>query len=164
MQAKMMKQLDMNDFDLDSFKKTTKQQKQDEAAKNKDLDEQFDVEKILSDLSNMSTKDKLNFLRQESPELFELVKEFKEKVKEIEEVLIPIYNLIREDKLPRSPANDYVFNKLKLYLMYCCHLGFYFSLKSERIPIDNHPIIKNILQYRHVSFICLKVKNLQNII
>jgi U3 small nucleolar RNA-associated protein 3 len=156
MQAKMMKQLDMSDFDLDSFKKSTKQLEEEKTKKPKDLDEQFDVEKILSNLTNIPKKDKLNFLRQESPELFELVKEFKEKVKEIEEVLIPINDLIREDKLPRSPASDFIFNKLKLYLMYCCHLGFYFSLKSERVPIENHPIIKNILQYRHVSSFLLK--------
>jgi U3 small nucleolar RNA-associated protein 3 len=34
--------------------------------------------------------------------------------------------------------------------MYCCHLSFYFILKSERQSVDNHPIVKNILQFRNV--------------
>ena len=48
-------------------------------------------------------------------------------------------------------ATDFMVHKTKLYLMYCCHLSFYFILKSNRSSIENHPVIKNILQYRNVS-------------
>jgi len=34
--------------------------------------------------------------------------------------------------------------------MYCSHLCFYFVLKSQRSSVENHPIIKNILQYRNL--------------
>jgi len=147
MQAKMLKQLDASDFGLDSFKPAKSQK---ETAKLEE-DEVEDVEKIVNNLTQMSKSEKLDFLRQESPELFELVREFNVKVKELQEVLLPIYRLIDDNALPHSVAADYILNKMKLNLMYCCHLSFYFVLKSQRISVENHPIVKNILQFRNLS-------------
>lgn len=90
LQAKMMKQLDTNDFGLDAFKidhkvlKTSDDLKSDKVA-NKALgdDEELDQEtlkKISKNLSIMSKKEKLDFLQRESPELFELIRDFKLKV------------------------------------------------------------------------------------
>ena len=76
-----------------------------------------DVEKIVNNLTRMSKSEKLDFLRQESPELFELVREFNAKVKELQEVLLPIYRLIDDSVLPHSAAADYILNKMKLNLM-----------------------------------------------
>lgn len=83
-----------------------------------DEDEVEDVEKIANNLSRMSKSEKLDFLKQESPELFELVREFNAKVKELQEVLMPIYRLIDENILAHSEATDYILNKMKLNLMW----------------------------------------------
>lgn len=99
LQSKMMKQLDTNDFGLDAFKLNNKSQKvlktSDELESNRiasatlgeqktvqiaDLDDEENLEKIAKNLTKMSKKEKLDFLKQESPELFELVRDFKEKV------------------------------------------------------------------------------------
>jgi U3 small nucleolar RNA-associated protein 3 len=95
LQVKMMKQLDTNDFDLDAFKinKTGKVLLTGEEISAKKLasnalgdlekaDELKDemLQKIAKNLDKMSKKEKFDFLQQDSPELFELVRDFKEKV------------------------------------------------------------------------------------
>lgn len=88
MQVKMMKQLDNNDFGLDEFKINNKVLKTNEdLATNKMqasvLEHKIDednFEKILKNLTKMTKKEKLDFLQQESPELFELIRDFKSKV------------------------------------------------------------------------------------
>jgi len=183
MQAKMMKQLDSSDFGLEDFKlkKNVKVLKtNDDLESNRimtsalgenDFNNEANFEKIVKNLSKMSKKEKLEFLQQESPELLELVRDFKLKVvknnfnyksiyfinlcvlklKELQEDLIPILNAIKNGQIPQSTSTDYIINKTRLYLIFCSHLSFYFVLKSQRLPVENHPIVKNILQYRNVS-------------
>lgn len=96
LQSKMMKQLDTNDFGLEAFSLTSKSEKEKimlktseeiEAAKlaarafkdgGKGGDEA--MQKVAKNLNDLSKKEKLELLKQESPELMELVKDFKEKV------------------------------------------------------------------------------------
>ena len=90
LQAKMMKQLDTNDFGLDAFKideknlKTSEELVADKRASNalgdNELMEKENLQKIAKNLSVMSKKEKLDFLQRESPELFELIRDFKVKV------------------------------------------------------------------------------------
>lgn len=93
LQAKMMKQLDTNDFGLDAFRvdKSKLLKTNDEIVADKKAektlgqteDQQFDQEhlkKIAKNLSIMSKKERLDFLQRESPELFELIRDFKLKV------------------------------------------------------------------------------------
>lgn len=92
LQERMMKQLDTNDFDLDAFKinKTNLLKTSEEINSKKlalsalgdlegDLSEE-NLQRVAKNLEKMSKKEKLDFLQQESPELFELVSDFKEKV------------------------------------------------------------------------------------
>jgi U3 small nucleolar RNA-associated protein 3 len=98
LQSKMMKQLDTNDFGLDAFnlgnKKImkTSEELESERVAAKAFREQTKaglamsgmdedkLEKIAKNLSKLSKKEKLEILKQESPELFELVRDFREKV------------------------------------------------------------------------------------
>jgi len=89
LQAKMLKQLDTNDFGLDAFKidekaKLLKTEEELVAEKHAsktlgDVDQE-NLQKIAKNLSIMSKKEKLDFLQRESPELFELIRDFKTKV------------------------------------------------------------------------------------
>lgn len=160
LQSKLMKQLDTNDFGLDAFqlnKSALKTSDEIEAKKladktledKKTLDDD-EIKKIAKNLTKLSKKEKLEFLKQESPELFELVRDFKLKIEELNNTLLPIYKAIKNGQVLNSLATDFLINKTKLYLMYASHLSFYFALKSQRLPIDNHPIVKNILQFRNL--------------
>ena len=175
LQNKMMKQLDSNDFGLDAF--SLKQQQQNNNNNNNNnmnnnnqaaiksgqelvairlaskafvLDDQK-LEKIAKNLSKMSKREKLDLLKQESPEMFELVREFREKIEELQSILLPLSEAHRSGIVPSSLAAEYVVNKTKLYLMYAAYLSFYFVLKAQRVAVDNHPVVKNILQFRYVS-------------
>ncbi len=159
LQSKMMKQLDTNDFGLDAFKLNNNvkiMKTGDELEANKLAssalgdDKEKNLEKIGKNLSKMSKKEKFEFLQQESPELFELVRDFKAKISELEAILLPIFSAVKQGQIASSNATDFIVNKTRLYLMYCSHLSFYFSLKAQRLPVDNHPIVKNILQYRNL--------------
>ena len=99
----------------------------------------------------MSKNEKLAFLGRESPELFELIRDFKVKLEELEQCLLPVFELVKSGLVPSSSASEFVVNKTKLYLTYCCHLSFYFVLKTQRTSVENHPIVKNILQFRNVT-------------
>jgi len=159
---KMMKQLDTNDFDLDAFKVNKKVLKTGDEINAKKLalstlgelerDELSEetLQRVAKNLDKMSKKEKLDFLQQESPELLELVRDFKEKLNELQETLLHLFKCIKSGQIPQSNASDFIINKTKLYLMYCSHLCFYFVLKSQRSSVENHPIIKNILQYRNL--------------
>jgi U3 small nucleolar RNA-associated protein 3 len=117
---------------------------------NDKLNDEANFERISKNLCKMSKKEKFDFLGQESPELFELVRDYKAKLAELELVLIPVFSAVKAGHMPQSLATDYIVNKTKLYLIFCSHLSFYFILKSQRCPVDNHPIIKNILQFRNL--------------
>jgi U3 small nucleolar RNA-associated protein 3 len=98
LQSKMMKQLDTNDFGLDAFSLSNKklmktsEELESERVASKAFREQTKaglamssmdedkLEKIAKNLSKLSKKEKLEILKQESPELFELVRDFREKV------------------------------------------------------------------------------------
>ncbi len=164
LQAKMMKQLDTNDFGLDAFRvdakskllRTSEELAADKRAENAlggllEAGEDENLQKIAKNLSSMTKKEKLDFLERESPELFELIRDFKSKMEELEQTLLPVFQLVKSGQLPHSTASEFIANKAKLYLAYCCHLSFYFVLKTQRATVENHPIVKNILQFRNVS-------------
>ena len=157
LQAKMMKQLDSNDFGLDAFAITKKDvfKTNSEISANKIAATAFDddtagLQKVTKNLSKMSKSEKLELLKQTSPELMELVSDFKVKLTELRDSLLPIFKKIKSNQMPLSTATEYIVNKTRLYLMYCCHLSFYFVLKSENVSVENHPIVKNILQFRNL--------------
>uniref|UniRef100_A0A8C1H9X9 UTP3 small subunit processome component n=1 Tax=Cyprinus carpio carpio TaxID=630221 RepID=A0A8C1H9X9_CYPCA len=92
-------------------------------------EEEKDVEKeerIVKDLKTMSQKEKLKLLKKESPELLELIQDFKAK------------------------GAKYLITKQQLYLNYCTNISFYLVLKAKRIPAHNHPVIERLLTYRNL--------------
>uniref|UniRef100_A0A3Q3IJI8 Sas10 C-terminal domain-containing protein n=1 Tax=Monopterus albus TaxID=43700 RepID=A0A3Q3IJI8_MONAL len=83
-------------------------------------------ERIVKDLQQMSQKEKMKLLKKESPELLELIQDFKAK------------------------GADYLKTKQQLYLNYCTNISFYLVLKAKRIPAHNHPVIERLLTYRNL--------------
>jgi len=88
LQSKLMKQLDTTDFNIDSFKSFNNQLKTSEQIVGNKLLSQLEDENYQEVLKNVSinlekltTKEKLELLEQESPELFVLIDEFKIKVR-----------------------------------------------------------------------------------
>ena len=187
LQEKIMKRLDVDDFGLGAFKinELTEKMKTGQELESKKLEADLfgedkrdptgrkRLQKVIKNLDNLSKSEQIEFLKQESPELFELIREFKnmvrntlkmhssywqilfsnfhvKKLKELSETLLPIYEYLMREKVPITMSTKFVYSKTKFYLIYCCQLSFYFVLKSQRLPVQNHPVIQNILQYRNV--------------
>lgn len=137
LQKKMAQDLDEEDFGLEMFA-VPKKTKSGE-------------EKIVKDLTKLPKKQKLEILKKESPELIELLNELESKIEIVQHILQPLWNLLHEegDAVPKQ-TTAYVNTKLRLTLSYCINIIFYLKLKSERVPVHNHPIVKRLLQFRNL--------------
>ncbi|KAI1890482.1 hypothetical protein AGOR_G00154160 [Albula goreensis] len=107
-------------------------------------------EKIVKDLEKMSHKEKLKLLKKESPELLELIQDFKTKLAELRDEVQPLLEMVRDGRIPEGKGADYLRTKQQLYLNYCTNISFYLVLKAKRIPAQNHPVIERLLTYRNL--------------
>ncbi|XP_050534378.1 something about silencing protein 10 [Daktulosphaira vitifoliae] len=108
------------------------------------------MEKIKKDLSSMSDREKRKLLIKESPEMLGLITDFKEHMKTVEEKLSPILKLLKSKNIQKSSASDFIQYYYEIIMNYCVNISYYFLMKSHRIPIQNHPIMKRLLQYRQL--------------
>ncbi|XP_062889046.1 something about silencing protein 10 [Mobula hypostoma] len=141
-QKRLAENLSEDDFGLDLIQ-TFAQEQEAEKASGKDL-------KIKKDLNKMSQKEKLKLLKKESPELLELIQDFKAKLVELKDELQPLMELVQSGRIPAEKDVQYVQTKYHLYLNYCTNISFYLVLKAKRIPVQNHPVIERLLSYRNL--------------
>ncbi|KAL3867582.1 hypothetical protein ACJMK2_040466 [Sinanodonta woodiana] len=137
LQRKLAEQLDDQDFGLEALQPARKSK------------EEKGAEKIIKDLSKLSTKEKLQLLKKKSPELLPLIHDFTEKLTEVKTVWKPLYTLLLEKNV-HGKAADYVNTKLQLNLNYCVNIAFYLMLQAKHVPVINHPVIKRLVQYRNL--------------
>lgn len=137
-QRRLLEQLGDDDFTLDFF------------TKNKEVDKEHDKEVIKSDLSQLSKRQKLQLLEKESPEFAGLIDDFKTKMTILKESLEPVLDLVKDGRLPNCSASKFVKTNYNLILNYCTNISFYLLLKSQKINIQNHPVIKRLYQYRQM--------------
>ncbi|XP_019747979.1 something about silencing protein 10 [Hippocampus comes] len=107
-------------------------------------------ENIVKDLKQMSHKEKMKLLNKESPELLELIQDFKAKLTEMKDQVQPLMQMVKNGKIPPGKGADYLKTKQQLYLNYCTNISFYLVLKAKRIPAHNHPVIERLLTYRNL--------------
>lgn len=115
--------------------------------------EEEEVEKkgrIVKDLKTMSQKEKLKLLKKESPELLELIQDFKAKLTELRDEVQPLVEMVKDGRIPPGKGAKYLITKQQLYLNYCTNISFYLVLKAKRIPAHNHPVIERLLTYRNL--------------
>ncbi|KAL7842988.1 hypothetical protein AOLI_G00245000 [Acnodon oligacanthus] len=108
------------------------------------------VQRIEKDLNTMSQKEKLKLLKKESPELLELIHDFKAKLTELRDEIQPLVQMIKDGKIPAGKGANYLITKQQLYLNYCTNISFYLVLKAKRIPAHNHPVIERLVTYRNL--------------
>ncbi|XP_050350565.1 something about silencing protein 10 [Nymphalis io] len=136
-QKRLIEQLGEDDFTLEFFNK--------QVAK---CDEKETT--IKSDISVMSKRQKLQLLEKESPEFLGLIDDFKSKLTVAKDDLHPVLELVKGGKLPNCSASKFVKTNYDLILNYCTNISFYLLLKSQKINIQNHPVIKRLYQYRQM--------------
>ncbi|XP_078483877.1 something about silencing protein 10 [Ciona intestinalis] len=102
---------------------------------------------IRSDFSNLSTPAQWKLLSKESPELKDLIKDFKLKCTELNDRINPLLDLVTTGKITGNGA-IYVTTRFKLYTAYLINVAFYLSLKAKLSPVGNHPVVKRLVEYR----------------
>ncbi|XP_034832399.1 something about silencing protein 10 [Maniola hyperantus] len=136
-QKRLLEQLGEDDFTLEFFNKQTAK-----------LDDGDTL--IKHDVSQMSKRQKLQLFEKESPEFSGLIEDFKSKLTVAKDDLQPVIELIKGGKLPSCSASKFVKTNYDLILNYCTNISFYLLLKSQKINIQNHPVIKRLYQYRQM--------------
>lgn len=140
-QRRLAANLSEEDYDLNLFQEFAAEK--DEKSGEKD-------QKIVKDLDQMSQKEKLKLLKKESPEMLELIQDFKTKLAELKDELQPLVEMVMDGRIPPGKGADYLQTKRQLYLNYCTNISFYLVLKAKRIPAHNHPVIERLLTYRNL--------------
>ncbi|NWV81548.1 SAS10 protein, partial [Dasyornis broadbenti] len=107
-------------------------------------------QKIDKDLQALSKKEQLKLLKQESPELLQLMEDFEVKLMEIKDELHPLLQMVRDGTIPQGKGSRYLQTKYHLYLNYCANISFYLVLKSKRMPVHSHPVIERLVAYRNI--------------
>ncbi|KAK2724179.1 hypothetical protein QYM36_000888 [Artemia franciscana] len=137
-QKRMAETLDDADFGLEFFQT-------DELVKKVEKEVKSIVTK---DIEKLSSKEKLDLVKKESPELLGLIEEYKSQIHILKEEIQPIMKAIKEGLLPISSGAEFVKLKFRLLMSFCTNLSFYFVLKSNRVPVKNHPVMKRLVQYK----------------
>ncbi|XP_072191404.1 something about silencing protein 10 [Excalfactoria chinensis] len=107
-------------------------------------------QKIAKDLQALPKKEQLKLLKQESPELLQLIEDFEVKLMELKDELHPLLQMVKSGTIPQGKGSRYLQIKYQLYLNYCANISFYLVLKSKRIPVHSHPIIERLVAYRNI--------------
>uniref|UniRef100_A0A3B4Y4Y3 UTP3 small subunit processome component n=1 Tax=Seriola lalandi dorsalis TaxID=1841481 RepID=A0A3B4Y4Y3_SERLL len=105
-QKRLAANLSEEDYDLNFFQKTIEKE-----------------ERIVKDLKQMSQKEKMKLLKKESPELLELIQDFKAKLSELKDELQPLMQMVKDGKIPPGKVGafsliskcDFFFFFLKIY-------------------------------------------------
>lgn len=139
-QKKLAERLDDADFGLDFIEVKSEDTKP----------HQDEEETIKRDFTKLSKKQKRELVQQESPEFLALVDDFKECMNEAKNVLSPFLELVKKGICPNCPALNFVKTRYQIILNYCVNISFYLMLKAKRLPINSHPVIKRLAQYRQL--------------
>lgn len=109
------------------------------------------ISKVKADLSTLTTKQKQQLLKKDSPEFKGLVDELNVKIEESYNELEPIIEELQSKNVPPShPICNFIRLKNQLHLTYATNITFYLLLKASQKPIKNHPILKRLVQLKEL--------------
>ncbi|NWI93681.1 SAS10 protein, partial [Pitta sordida] len=140
-QRRLVQDLGEDDYGLDMIQGYLAEQRKAHDSKGQKIDK---------DLQALSKKEQLKLLKQESPELLQLMEDFEVKLMELKDELHPLLQMVKDGTIPQGKGSRYLQTKYHLYLNYCANISFYLVLKSKRMPVHSHPIIERLVAYRNI--------------
>ncbi|XP_072521909.1 something about silencing protein 10 [Salminus brasiliensis] len=144
-QRRLVANLTEEDYDLNLLQEFAVEAEDEETEKTGEKKQMIE-----KDLDTMSQKEKLKLLKKESPELLELIHDFKTKLTELRDEIQPLVQMVKDGQIPAGKGANYLITKQQLYLNYCTNISFYLVLKAKRIPAHNHPVIERLVTYRNL--------------
>ncbi|CAG8719824.1 16679_t:CDS:10, partial [Funneliformis caledonium] len=99
--------------------------------------------------SNLSRTEIIEILQDESPELLELLNEFKEKLSILKNTLTPILEKAKKRNIKDDPAMKFLSIKYHTLFNYLTNISFYLFLRSsETRHLRTHPVIDALVDIR----------------
>ncbi|ORX59816.1 hypothetical protein DM01DRAFT_1318014 [Hesseltinella vesiculosa] len=120
------------------------------ASVTKELEEiSFDVSKsVAARRKNLPVAEKVKILQNESPELLDLLNEFKDKSELVAQLKTQLDSIQKHDKQDEKAAQFLLF-QYQLYMNYLTNMSFYFALKAANTPgVRDHPVIGTLVSLR----------------
>ncbi|NXJ72206.1 SAS10 protein, partial [Rostratula benghalensis] len=140
-QRRLVQGLGEEDYGLDAIQGYLAQQQKTQDSQGQKIDQ---------DLQALPKKEQLKLLKQESPELLQLLEDLEVKLMELKDELHPLLQMARKGAVPRGKGSRYLQTKYHLYLSYCANISFYLVLKAKRVGVRSHPVIERLVAYRNV--------------
>ncbi|XP_021145833.2 something about silencing protein 10 [Columba livia] len=140
-QRRLVRDLGEDDYGLDMIQGYLAEQRKTQDSKGQKIDK---------DLQALSRKEQLKLLKQESPELLQLIEDLEVKLMELKDELHPLLQMVKNGTIPQGKGSRYLQTKYHLYLNYCANISFYLVLKSKRMPVHSHPVIERLVAYRNI--------------
>ncbi|KJE95157.1 hypothetical protein CAOG_05638 [Capsaspora owczarzaki ATCC 30864] len=106
------------------------------------------IEAVARDISKLSQTEKLELIVKDSPELLELLSDFKLKIGTVVSQIQPLIEKTRRGEFATSSGVSYLEVKLHILLSYCIDICFYLLLKAEGKPVKDHPVIEHLVHLR----------------
>jgi len=102
----------------------------------------------LKSIENLAESEKLAFLKKESPELMNIIKELKTSLKEVKQRFLPLVTYFKNRKGENREGQKYIELKFNLLMSYCMSLSFYILLNIQGKSVKDHPVIKKLISVR----------------
>ena len=113
----------------------------------------IDPEQILlleKNIDQLPREEKLEILKQDSPEFIDLTRDFRNSVEELRTVILPLIEKLRKTRTQTAKGMSYLELKYHLLLSYCTNISFYMLLKASGERVEDHPVIKQLVRIRVV--------------
>ncbi|NXY85916.1 SAS10 protein, partial [Alcedo cyanopectus] len=140
-QRRLVQDLGEDDYGLDVIQGYLAERQKSHAGEGRRIDR---------DLQALPKKEQLKLLKQEAPELLQLIEDLEVKLMELKDELHPLLQMVRSGAVPEGRGSRYLQTKYHLYLNYCTNISFYLLLKAKRLPVHSHPVIERLLSYRNL--------------
>lgn len=150
-QKRYYEMLQKKDFALELF-----QEKPSVLFSDQHLDEQSRQRHIIlpDNLADLSVNDRLQLLRDQSPELEILAREFRNLFDDLKLSILPFVHAVIEtsslNEFEKYSGWTFVLTVLELYLVSCSYMSLYLAMKSSDTNFSKHPIENQIEQYRNL--------------
>ena len=106
------------------------------------------VEKIAKNFEKLSRQDKLDIVVKDSPELLDLLDEFKESMRVLAEQIDPVLKKFKKGDVETQQGISFLEVKFHLLMSYCTNISFYLLLKAKGRSVKDHPVIKQLVYLR----------------
>lgn len=144
-QIRLAKQMKEEDFMLDDSLIHAVKPKEKKLKVESGAEEPIQVK---ADLAGITKRDKLRLFQEDSPEFAPLVDDFEKYMREVEQIISPVMQYVRQNNAPKIPALEFVELYQNIALSYCSNVAFYLLLKAKRTTVRNHPVTKRLLQLK----------------